>query len=552
MQESTSRPRVAQPEAGGSAITLETSEPLFDLAVALNACGYDADLSSSSPVRMQVRQEVDKELETAPESARAHRDALCTYIHEHTLSDSGKNLAQYISLAMYVNPLPELTTTVDETELPPDGTQVVNILPLLRVFAEDIHLHALWVKHRPEYEAATEQVHDPLTRMVLDTNIYLRLPVSSYDGRRFLVLLEPMLSPATVNARIYANDYIVVVSPAGSPPGLVPMNEIRHTYLHYEIEPLVYARAAAMDRLLPLLKPVQNAPLEFTYKSDIVALLTECLIKAIEIRTMDVGLVQPQRPSAVRERTDMEHYDTEVAAYNRQAEDVRRKAVNLDMRQGWVLVEYFYDKIGAMEHESISLKEDIGEMVYGMDVDRERHHDEQIAFLPEGSQDVVRRSPRPLLGLDQAELQLMKGNSAGASTLASKTIDDANAAPAQKGEAYYIRARADLLASQPGNAISDFEETLKVSKDPRTLAWSHIYLGRLYDVLPDREKALAEYKAALTARDGRPDTKIAAEKGLKEPFVQPNAPKRTEPEEDNTPLDPSGKAEKEAYKPPTR
>src|SRR5205823_9828897 len=52
-------PRVAQPEAGGSAITLETSEPLFYIAVALNACGYDADLANSSPVRAKIREEID-------------------------------------------------------------------------------------------------------------------------------------------------------------------------------------------------------------------------------------------------------------------------------------------------------------------------------------------------------------------------------------------------------------------------------------------------------------------------------------------------------------
>ena len=34
---------------------------------------------------------------------------------------------------------------------------------------------------------------------------------------------------------------------AGAVP--VPMDLIRHTYLHYLVEPLVYARAAAMDRL---------------------------------------------------------------------------------------------------------------------------------------------------------------------------------------------------------------------------------------------------------------------------------------------------------------
>ncbi len=188
--------------------------------------------------------------------------------------------------------------------------------------------------------------------MVLNTNIYLHLPVSSYDGRRFLVLLEPMLAPSATNARIYANDYIVVASPAGNPLGAVHMDDIRHTYLHYEIEPLVYARAQAMERLQPLLKAVQDAPLDFTYKTEIVPLITECLIKAIETHTMDVGLTKPERPDPQsKQRADLERYDAEMSAYDHQAEAVRRKAVDLAMRQGWVLVDYFYDQLGAMEKE---------------------------------------------------------------------------------------------------------------------------------------------------------------------------------------------------------
>ena len=77
-------------------------------------------------------------------------------------------------------------------------------------------------------------------------------------------------------------DYVVVTSPAAN--GDVRMDQIRHLYLHYTIEPLVYARANSMSRLTPLLKPVEEAPLEYVYKTDIVALLTECLIKAIEAR----------------------------------------------------------------------------------------------------------------------------------------------------------------------------------------------------------------------------------------------------------------------------
>ncbi|RSL17723.1 hypothetical protein EDE15_3266 [Edaphobacter aggregans] len=541
----TPHPRVTQPEAGGSAITLETSESLFDLAVALNVCGYDADLAASAPVRLKIREEINMALAGSAE-ARDSRDALCGYVRLHTLADSGLNLAQYISLSLYLNPPPELTPSVAETDLPPDATQIVNILPLLRTFSEDVHLHAIWVEHRPDYEDLTSRIHDPLTKMILNTNIYLRLPVSSYDGRRFLVLLEPMLAPSATNARIYATDYIVVASPAGEPVGAVHMDQIRHTYLHYLVEPFVYSRASAMERLQPLMKAVQDAPLDFTYKSDIVALITECLIKAIEAQTMDVGLTKPKHPDAVKQRADIERYNADMAEYDRQAELVRRKAVDLDVRQGWVLVDYFYGKLGQMEKESISLKEDIGEMVYGMDVDRERHSAQQVVFLPEGTHDFVHRAPRQLSGMDLAEKKLIGGDVEGAGELAKATLASPDGDHAR---AYYMQARIDLMQRQPAAAIDNFEQTLKTSKDPRTLAWSHIYLGRLYDVVPDRQKAVAEYRAALTVRDGQPDTKAAAEKGLKEPFAAPGMQQAAEPDDD-APIDPSGKAEKDSYRPP--
>jgi tetratricopeptide (TPR) repeat protein len=540
-------PRIAQPEAGGSAITLETSEPLFYVAVALNVCGYDTDLAASSPVRSKIREEVNTQV-AASAAARTSRDALCNYVRDHTLADGSLNLAQYISLALYLSPPPELTPTADETELPPDSTQVINILPLLRTFAEDIHLNAIWVEHRPEYEDLAARVHGPLTKMILNTNIYLRLPVSSYDGRRFLVLLEPMLAPSLTNARIYSSDYIVVASPAGDPLGAVHMDDIRHTYLHYEIEPLVYARAQAMERLQPLLKAVQDAPIEYNYKTEIVPLITECLIKAIETHTMDVGIPKPQRPSgAVKARADLERYDADMNAYEHQAEAVRRKAVDLAMRQGWVLVDYFYGQIGTMERDGISLKENMGQMVYGMDVDRERHKDQQIVFLPESSRDVLRRATTQLTGLQLAELKIFKGDLAGASDIANKVLADPSGDHAQ---AHYILARVNLMQRQPGAAIGDFQEVLDTSKNPRTLAWSHIYLGRLYDIMPDREKAVAEYQAALTVRDSQPDTKAAAEQGIKQPFVAPKAEHQSPDESDDAPLDPSGKAEKDAYRPP--
>ena len=548
VQESTSRARIAQPEAGGAAVTLETSEPLFNLAVALNACGYDTDLASSNPIRLLIRQEINDELQSSA-PARDARDAVCTYIREHTLTDKALDLAQYISLALYTLPPPALTPSVGETELPPDAAQIVNILTPLRTFSEQLHLHALWVEHLPAYQTITDKVHDPLTKSILNTNVYLRLPASSYDGRRFLVLLEPMLAPSSTNARIYASDYIAVGSPSGA-DGSIHMDQVRHIYLQYMIEPLIYSRAAAMDRLLPLLKPVTNAPIDFIYKSDITALITECLIRAVEARTLTFNFPRPVRPTSP-ERAEQFKYDGDLAAYDKKTEALRRELVDKDMRQGWALTAYFYDQLLLTEHDSASLKEDIGQMVYGMDVDRERKRETQIAFLPEGANSGIRRTPQPITGVRLAELDLMKGKLPEAEDLAQKILEDPRG---DHPEAHYVLGQVNILQRDPDEAIEHFDEAIKTSKNPRTLAWSHIYLGRLYDTQhdPDRPKAIAEYKAALTVRDSAPDTKAAAEKGLKAPFTGPKRTvKSTDEEDDNTPFDPSGKAEKEAYRPTT-
>ena len=548
-EESRSTPKRPTVEAGGSAVTLETSEPLFDLASALNLCGYDDGLDQSDPVRAKVRADIESAAIATPEAADSRR-ALCEYVHTHTLSDSGLNLAQYVSLALYTSPPPELAPTADETDLPPDSTQVVNILPLLRTFAEQVHLHAIWIKHRPKYEALVDLVHDPLTRTILNTNIYLKLPASSYDGRRFLVLLEPMLAPSATNARIYGNDYTVVVSPSATPPGTVKMEQIRHTYLHYEVEPLVYSRATAMNRLLPLLKTVQDAPIDFSYKSDIVSLITECMIKAIEAHTMDVGLPRPVKPEGHVDRVDQERYTGDLAVDDRQTEAARRNASDLAMRQGWVLTGYFYDRLNEMQRDGSSLKDSIGQMVYGMDIGREVHHDQQISFLPETTHDVVRRAPRQPVGLDLAEMKLFKGDKDGASEIAEKVL----ASPTgDHARANYLLARVNLLDQEPDDAVTHFHAALETSRDPRTLAWCHIYLGRLYDMqqTPDRKKAVAEYRLALNLRDDRPDTKAAAEAGLRAPFAAPKRETMPDPDDnDNTPVDPTGKAEKDAYKPP--
>jgi tetratricopeptide (TPR) repeat protein len=202
-----------------------------------------------------------------------------------------------------------------------------------------------------------------------------------------------------------------------------------------------------------------------------------------------------------------------------------------------------------MQRTGDGLRDEIAPMIYGMDVDRERRDAQQILFLKEAPTDPLRpqAQPRKMEGMELAEVDLAKGDSGAAADLAEKALADPNG---DHGRATYVMARVDLMAGDPEKASQGFEATLKLSKDPRTMAWSHIYLGRLYDAQdpPEREKAVAEYKAALAVRDSRPDTKLAAESGISKPFA---LPQRAKPDaDDDKDFDPTGKAEKDAYKPP--
>jgi tetratricopeptide (TPR) repeat protein len=165
-----------------------------------------------------------------------------------------------------------------------------------------------------------------------------------------------------------------------------------------------------------------------------------------------------------------------------------------------------------------------------MDVPAELGRIKTIQFLPAGSADVVRRTPRKLTGLDLAEMKLIKGDPDGAGALAKQALDQHTADP---GRANFILARVAAMHGQMPEAEQDFAETIKLSKDPRILAWSHIYLGRVYDIKEQRQQAVTEYHAALTVRDGQADTRIAAEKGIKQPYALPPGARKPDSDDDD-------------------
>lgn len=518
---------------GGPHVSLETSEAMFDIGVALNACGYNDGLAISQPIRKKIRQQVAQDLAQSTE-ATADRDKLCSFITSHQFGNSAQNLAQYVSLGLFLTPPPALKLSVPVQHLPPDASGVEHILPLLQAFVNAADLHVIWVNDRLAYDKDVSELHGPISRMTLNTDIYLKEPLNNYSTSHFEVVVEPMFDPNDTNARIYDGRYIAVVSP--SKTGKIHLNNVRDLYLHYEIDPLLYARASAIDRLQPFLQMVQTAPITFHFKNDLIAFVVECLVKAIEARTMNTGIPVYQIPRGAP-RSQYAANFRKRREYLRKVAAARQQAVNHAMEQGFILTEYFYQELRSFEHSPASLSQSIGPMVYGMDVPSEisKIKNLHIQFAPESDSDVVVQSLPAPGELDKAEGLLMKGHANEAYAIADKALADHTKYP---DRAEYIMARADLLMGKVPDAIQAFHKTIQLSKDPRLVAWSHIYLGRINDVGGDRQAAIAQYKKALLFQDGEKDTLEAAESGLKAPYRLPG--------EGPAPGNASGKGKKSA------
>ena len=86
---------------------------------------------------------------------------------------------------MYLTPPPEIETATDLTEMPPDATQVVEVVPLLKDFVAAVDLHGIWLAVHHIYDEEADRLHDPLSKMIVATNLYLKMPAS--DLRRAAV-----------------------------------------------------------------------------------------------------------------------------------------------------------------------------------------------------------------------------------------------------------------------------------------------------------------------------------------------------------------------------
>ncbi len=484
-----------------SPIALDSNETLFSVLTALNSCGYDQDLTTSDATRSNVRAEVQRVLAES-EEAEATRTALCQFYQSHTVErNTTRSLSPYISLALYMDGPPHFAPRVKEEDLPPDAAAIAGFGTVLERFYDKVGLHSIWERHRKDYAALMNRYHEPLAKMVFDTEIYLKQPSSQYLGRRFTIYLDFMGSSNETDARNYGPDYYVIVFPApnsnsdAAPQSALKMEQIRHTFLHYELDPQADKHPSAIKRLEPLLQSVKRSPLEESFKTDISLLVTECLIRAMEIR---------------------------MSGNKQTAEAMRAQAVDDSVKQGYILTRTFYDEVVAFEKDPVGIRGAYGGLLDNVDVKKEEKAASEVQFATSTAPELLRLSrPEERRMLVTAEKRLAAGDPKGAQELAQQALDKKIG---DQGRALFILAEVAVANKNRDGAQDNFQKAIEWSKDPKVVGWSHVYLGRILDMKEEREAALQEYRAALNTSAGLPEITAAAQRGLEQAYEPPAKP----------------------------
>jgi hypothetical protein len=292
----------------------------------------------------------------------------------------------------------------------------------------------------------------------------------------------------------------VVVFPAPNtssgeaPRSALKMDQIRHTFLHYEFDPLADKHYSAIKRLEPLLQSVKRAPLEESFKTDISLLVTECLVRAVEIRTTG----------------------------SKAEEAMRTQAVDDAVKQGYILTRTFYDDVVAFEKDPVGIRGVYGDFLYNVDLKKEERAAAEVQFASATAPELVRLSrPEERRILVTAERRLAAGDPKGAQELAQQALDKKIG---DQGRALFILAEVAVANKNRDGAQDSFRKAIEASKDPTVVGWSHVYLGRILDMKEDREAAMQEYRAALDTGGKLPEIKAAAERGLEQAYEPPAKP----------------------------
>jgi len=480
---------VAARAQSSGAVLINTDIRVFTTMVALNAAGYDVELGPQyHPVREAVRNlGIRLDLGLVKRLQDFYR------AHKRTESDDAQ-LSKYISLAVFVTDPPDFKLTAREEVLPPDARDVKDFVDLMREVYLQTKLTTVWQEFRPQYDAEIAKLAPSIREQLVKTDAYLRVPLGGASLRSLSIIIELAAPINSVNVRSDQDNYFLILGHSTTSH----TDEIRHAYLHFQLDNLVAlngTKVANGPQLLDLVKNVEG--IQRPYGSDFHAMMVESLIRAIEIR-MD-----------------------------RMRADPAKDSVNAYYRAGLLLTPYFYEALAEFETQEAGIRSCFPDMARGIRLDTERERFASTFMSIPVSRKVIapaevpRPEPAPTADpaldlLKEGEAALNHNEAAHAKAAFERVLNEYDR---NNGAALYGLA---LIASRNGETNSAreyFERTTRSESVGRSMkVWAYMYLGRIFDLECQRDRAVENYQQAIRVGDNTRNAQTAAKDGLKKPY----------------------------------
>lgn len=486
-------PRPPRQAAPATNITVDGSEPMFTTMCALLAAGFEANVSAENwhPLRARLREQMQQQQGPAV-------DALRHFYKEHELTDSGATLSRYIWFGLLSGPAPKFRITVSRDDMPTEVLALQGFSEILSDYYVEQNIGSLWKNLQPIYNREIEKAHDPISQIVFVTNGYLRHLQDTSTVRTFGVILEPLVGRIT-NVRNSGEHYSIVLSGADD----IPVDIVRHAFLHFLLDPLPqqYPHVLAVKR--PLYEKAASAPrLSPDLKDDFAAYFAECLVRAVELKL------------------------------KRLSPGEREAAMDRDDADGYVLVHPIFDGLAKYEASEPSMAIYFPDLVRGINLAAETKRIDNIKFAfadrardadETASEAVTRRKMAPttvpndadaIAALTEGERRIAEKNPRAAEVSFQRVL----ARYPDQTRAWYGLGLVALMDHDGPRAKQVFGRLTKgdhaATQDPMVLAWSHVYLARIYDDEGQQGLAKNEFQAALDVPGGPDTARQAAQKGL--------------------------------------
>jgi hypothetical protein len=486
------RPRPQADEQ--TAVMVDGSEAMFTTMCALLAAGFQSNVSADnwSAYRAQMRERMQQQKGPAV-------DALREYYRQHELRDAGATLSKYLWFGLVSGSAPKFQIRMKRDEMPPEVINLEGFSEILSAYFVEQNIGQLWRQVQPVYNREIARLHDSVAQTVFVTSAYLREIVDPTGPMTFLIVVEPLVGRIT-NVRNFGDHYSIVLSGGEE----IPTDVVRHAFLHFLVDrlPLRYSHVVAVKR--PLFELAARAPrLDPTLKDDFDSYFAECMVRAVELKL------------------------------KRGSPGEREAAMSRNDEDGYVLVRPLFQALGNFEKAEPSMTLYFPDMVRTIDVAAEVKRVGTVQFAqvaPEQKTDQAaieevarRRRLQPTTLPNDAEA--IAALTEGERRIAEKNPRAAQAAFEKVLVKYPDQIRAwfglgmvavldhdAVRAKQVFGRLTTGEHA--ADKDPMVLAWSHIYLARIYDDEGSAEQAKTEYQSALAVQGGPDQARQAAEKGL--------------------------------------